>query len=505
MLPDGEAVQIASDSRNKYGLAFSLDSSQIAYTAWENNAKYQWNTYSVPVFGGEPRLLLANAAGLTWLDAEHLLYSEVRSGLHMGVVTSNSNRTQHREVYFPGHERRMAHYSYLSPDRKWVLVPEMEPAWLPCRIVPFDGSSSGKQVGPRGPCTSAGWSPDGRWMYFGAEINGAHHLWRQRFPDGEPEQITFGPEEEEGVAVAPDGHSLITSVAQRESSVWIHDSHGEHTISPEGYAAANNLLLTTPVFSPDGQHLYYLLSPRSTGSTNEIWRTNLNTKTSECIVRGFSVLEFDISEEAGEVVFSSQKSGEPSQIWLAPLDRSTPPKRLAASGEGSPHFAPKDKVWFRYSDGGANYVGQMNTDGSDRRRLTTRPISTVMSSSPGGRWLVVMAPGSDSAGIDTIAIPASGDVARLIGRGRLPLTWAPDGRFVCIGVEQNSSQSVVIPVSPGELPAVSADGIRSLEEAAGIRGARLVNGFDISLGPDPSTFAYVKTSIHRNLFRISLP
>ena len=40
---------------------------------------------------------------------------------------------------------------------------------------------------------SAAWSPDGRWMYFGARVGGSSHLWRQKFPDGPPEQITFGP------------------------------------------------------------------------------------------------------------------------------------------------------------------------------------------------------------------------------------------------------------------------------------------------------------------------
>jgi hypothetical protein len=45
----------------------------------------------------------------------------------------------------------------------------------------------------------------------------------------------------------------------------------------------------------------------------------------------------------------------------------TPARRIAASGEGSPHFGPNGTVWFRYSDGKANYVGLMNRDGSARR------------------------------------------------------------------------------------------------------------------------------------------
>jgi hypothetical protein len=48
-------------------------------------------------------------------------------------------------------------------------------------------------------------------MYFNVGMDGGTHLWRQRSPDGSPEQITFGPTEEDGLAVMPDGKSLITS------------------------------------------------------------------------------------------------------------------------------------------------------------------------------------------------------------------------------------------------------------------------------------------------------
>lgn len=509
MLPDGEATQITADIRNKYGLAFSPDATRITYTVWDNNGKFQWQTFSVPSVGGTPELLFANAAGLTWLDKGHFLYSEIRSGLHMGVVTSKLNRTDRREIYFPEHERRMAHYSYVSPDRKWILVAEMDPEWLPCRLVPFNGNSPDREVGPPGRCASAGWSPDGKWMYFGVEVDGAHHLWRQRFPHGNPEQITFGPAEEEGIAVTPDGRSLITSLGIRQSAVWLHDGRGVRPISPEGYAAANYLLLTAPLFSFDGRYLYYLLSPKAAEVSNEIWRTNISTGASECVVRGFSILEFDISDGPqgfGEVVFSSQRPGEQSQLWLAPLDGSAPPKRLTDSGEGSPHFGPNGRISFCYSDGKDNYLGQMNRDGSGRRKLSARPISTLMSSSPGGRWLVAMAPGTDRAGIDTIAIAAVNGESHLIGRGRLPVSWTRDGRFVYIGLENgNLRHSVSVPVLPGDLPDLPPHGITSLDQVAAIRGARLIDGIDISPGPNPSTFAYVKSSIHRNLYRVSLP
>ena len=57
--------------------------------------------------------------------------------------------------------------------------------WMPCRLVPMDGSSPGRQVGPAGgACTFAAWSPDDKWMYVNSDAGGVNHIWRQRFPDG---------------------------------------------------------------------------------------------------------------------------------------------------------------------------------------------------------------------------------------------------------------------------------------------------------------------------------
>jgi hypothetical protein len=163
LLPGGEPIQVTRDPRPKYGLSFSPDGSRIAYTVVEGGV---WKTITVSSIGGEPSLMLSNAAGLTWLDTERVLFSEIETGVHMGVVTAKSNRSEYQPIYFPRDERGMVHLSYASPDRKWALVVEMNPVWQPCRVVPLDGSSPGRQVGPKGKCTSASWSPDGKWMYF---------------------------------------------------------------------------------------------------------------------------------------------------------------------------------------------------------------------------------------------------------------------------------------------------------------------------------------------------
>src|SRR5204863_70991 len=73
------------------------------------------------------------------------------------------------------------------------------------------------------------------------------------FPDGTPEQITSGPTEEEGVSVAPDGRSLVSSVGTRRSTIWIHAGTQERPISSEGYALS-------PQLSHDGARVFYLVA-----------------------------------------------------------------------------------------------------------------------------------------------------------------------------------------------------------------------------------------------------
>jgi eukaryotic-like serine/threonine-protein kinase len=156
MLPDGEPVQLTHNNLPKMSPVFSPDGSQIAYTTTDF-AGFKWDTWVVPTLGGEPRLLLKNASGLTWTGPRQVLFSEIKSGIHMRIVAADENRTSQRDVYLPATEPGMAHRSYLSPDKKWVLLVEMDEdhLWEQCRVVPADGSSEGRRVGPpAGGCTS---------------------------------------------------------------------------------------------------------------------------------------------------------------------------------------------------------------------------------------------------------------------------------------------------------------------------------------------------------------
>ena len=509
VLPDGEAKRVTDDSRPKYGLAFSPDGSQIAYTVFDAAA---FSTYTVSVLGGEPQLLLKNAAGLTWLNQHQLLYSRIHpgSGIHLGLVTSSDTGAGLRDIYLPAHERSMAHYAYASPDRHWALVVEMNEngVWGPCRLVSLDGGSS-RTVGPDGACTSAGWSTDGSRMYFTAATSGLSHLWGQQFPAGSPEQITFGPTEEDGVAVAPQGHSIITSVGVHESSIWLHDPAGERQLSSEGEVPRQ---LSPPSFSPDATILYYLLQRGQSGAGAELWCTTVASGESEAVFPGISMIAYDVSPDGKRVVYVTAAPDETTHLWVAPVDRSSPAVKVGPAGGTRPHFGARGQIIFQKAEGNSNFLEQINPDGSSGSKVLPYPILGVQSISPARHWIVVEVPNApESHSPAVMAIPLEGGIPRPIClQSYCVPSWSPNGSFLFVDVEQPSrtspGRSLAIPLGPGEtLPDLSLGGVGLLAEPGSVKGSQSVPRAFLVPGKDLEHYAYVNTAVHRNLYRISLP
>ena len=344
------------------------------------------------------------------------------------------------------------------------------------RLVSLPSDSTGREfgwqyVGPEGSCHSAAWSPDGKWMYFGVEVKGEHHLWRQRFPNGNAEQITFGPTERRVWPLSPDGRSVITSVGIKHSSLWIHDERGERPITSEGFVVSIPGWESPVTFSSDGKRIFYLMRRESPSSPRELWRTDLESGKSELVLPSFSVIGYDIASDGQEVVFSTQPTGKVPQIWLAPLDLSSAPK-LIGSGEAfspfSPYFGPDRNVLFVMRDGNTNYLASMSRDGSKRSKVLPNPISGIYGGvSPDRRWVAVSMPAPNVRTGAMFAVPTGGGASRRICEGFRPVAWSPDGKFFYIGVTRSSRSSpgktLAIPLRSGEsLPDLPASGIQGV-------------------------------------------
>ncbi len=103
-LPDGDPVPLTNDGLTKMSPVFSPDGARIAYGVVDEQF-VGWNTWVVPTLRGEPRLWLQNAAGLTWIAKDQLLFSRIKQGQHMAIVTASESRGAARDVYVPTTER----------------------------------------------------------------------------------------------------------------------------------------------------------------------------------------------------------------------------------------------------------------------------------------------------------------------------------------------------------------------------------------------------------------
>jgi hypothetical protein len=223
------------------------------------------------------------------------------------------------------------------------------------------------------------------------------------------------------------------------------------------------------------------------------------------------MFDFDLSPDGKQVVYVTPGSSGKTQLWLAHVDRSSPPTRVGNVSGLSPHFGPDGQILFQRTEGNSNYLEQIRPDGSGLSKVVPYSIVEIQSISPGRRWLMAVVtapPGVDSPTV--MAIPSDGGPARRICANYCVPIWSPSGNFMFVPVEDYSrispGRSLAIPVGPGEtLPYLPRGGIEPMADANVVPGAQSVPRADLVPGKDLDHYAYVKTTVHRNLYRVSLP
>jgi serine/threonine protein kinase len=497
LLPSGEPVRLTHDPRPKLSPAFSPDNSRIAYSVVA-----PWDTYEVPVLGGDPNLLLPNSSSVTWIEGgKSLLFSEIKEGLHMAIVTANEDREHERDVYVPVGNRSMAHHSYLSPDGRWVLVVQMDGFGriLPCRAVPFSGSGEIKLLGPaNGACHAAAWSPDGKWIYLTARTDD-FHLWRQGFPDGEPEQLTFGPTSQDGIAMAPDGKSLITSVGSEDHSVWLRDKGGDHQISSEGNTF-------NPQFSSDGHKLYFLMA-NGKSHRNELWAKDLDGGALNKILTDYSIQGYNLSTDGKQIALAVIDDSGHSNLWIVPTSRrSSPVHIVSAAQEDSPFFLPDGDLIFRANEGGSNFLYRMKADGTERRKMIPDPVLEINAVSPDGRWIIASFSNPDEEHPSLIkAVELDGKASEPLCVVHCAFVFDKTDKYAFLSYPELSNGSFSVPlVQATGLPKIPPGGTIRVEGFTDPK-TKIFTSWQVNSAISPTVYAYTRKTTRRNLYRIPLP
>ena len=344
-------------------------------------------------------------------------------------------------------------------------------------------------------------------MYMSANTGDGYHIWRQRFPDGTPERVTSGATEEQGLSFDPDGRSFVTSVGASQSTLWVHDARGDRQITSEGFAFL-------PSFSADGKTLYYLVRSRASRRfvSGELWSASLETGHATRLLPDYLTEHYNVSPDGKRVVFLSVDEAGHSQLWLAPLDASSPPRRLASTEYADRAlFDPHGGVLFAGGEGGVYYLYHVNDDGTGLRKLLPGTVSFLYAISPDGKAVAVW------VGADVYVDAYDGSSQTLICKGCG--TAGEENRGVTPAVAElvvrsevlvcachTRRQTYAVPLRPGQLvPALPDRGLGKSERCGESSGRKAFPEPRAFGGADPSVYAYPRVTTHRNIYRIPVP
>ncbi len=293
--------------------------------------------------------------------------------------------------------------------------------------------------------------------------------------------------------------SLITSLGRRQSSVWLHDPRGERLLSAEGFAF-------DPSLSADGARVYYLLRRTATSGTVELTMVDIASGRTDRLLPDFSVLDYDISRDERQVVFTTTGSDGERQVWMASLDRRSAPRQIARQADQAA-FADSGRIVFRSLEGHVNFIDRISADGKTRERVTNEPIVDFRDVSPDGRWLVAMSARGDNLP-RTMAFPVDGGSPRVDLR-----RFVPDGSGRRTGGDSSCGRVSSLAGGrswlrrfprAGRFPNSPPTTARHSRRGQTLPGAKSVEQDHFVPSNDPSTFVFTKADELRQLFRIPL-
>jgi hypothetical protein len=191
-----------------------------------------------------------------------------------------------------------------------------------------------------------------------------------------------------------------------------------------------------------------------------------------------------------------------SRLWIAAVDRQSPPRQIPNLTGRQPRFGPGGEIYFRREDGAAAFVYVVNEDGTGMRRVVEQPVMLTGNVSPDGKWITGWSR-VEAAGWQ--AFPLHGGAPRLLGntRNATAWQWSARGDGMVLHSELDGS-TYFVPLAAGEIfPPFPPEGLHSERDVAKLPGARKLEAGAVP-GPSPDVYAFHRQTIQRNLHRIPI-
>ena len=215
---------------------------------------------------------------------------------------------------------------------------------------------------------------------------------------------------------------------------------------------------------------------------------------------------YHVSRDGKFLVFDALDDSERSRLWVTPLDRGQPPRRLtpdAGAAEQRPFFGQSGRIYFMQERSPGLYsLYRMKQDGSELRKIS-EDVHFLVSITPDERWAVSW----ESGPLMSLVPIQGGAPVPLCTCGLGPIypdspsaAWSGDEQSMYLFA---GPRALSVPWRGDDtLRAVTG---RSLSEWEKLPGARYISAVSLAPGPTSVTYAFVRQSQQSNLYRIQLP
>ena len=181
-----------------------------------------------------------------------------------------------------------------------------------------------------------------------------------------------------------------------------------------------------------------------------------------------------------------------------------PPQQLTSIESDNPSFSPSGTLFFRGREGESDIAYSVELNDAMPHKISAEPVPDFYAVSPDREWLLMR------LSVVT-AQPVRGDPKIRIC-DFCEVGWGAYDKFFYVRLrdigEMSGGKVYVIALPAGKsLPALPPSGIKSAEDLKDLNVVSVIDMTGISNfapGPNPSTYAYARLTVQRNLFRIPL-
>jgi eukaryotic-like serine/threonine-protein kinase len=202
-------------------------------------------------------------------------------------------------------------------------------------------------------------------------------------------------------------------------------------------------------------------------------------------------------------VASPDKGGK-SRLWLAPLDRRSPPRQIPNIEGEQPVFGATGEVFFRGVEGTSAFLYRVQEDGGELRKAIDMSVVALSGGSSDRNWLTLGA-----GGVVIFQVDGGAPLRTEIRASATTLSWSGDRKHLFVqgkGAAANLDKAYVLPLSSGQIvPDSIVHGLPSEQEILKLPGARVIPLRNVVPGPTAETYAFTRQSVQRNLYRIPIP